>query len=463
MENAKFVEEAGYRLTSDEIDRGSSSEVYKCVRQKDGVPVRVKVLSLSFPMPRHLSNFQHEYNIVESLKTVTGVVAIYDRISRHNFEALVLEDFGGDDLFKCLERDGPFAAHLEQFIDIAISLAISLGQIHSHSIVHKDIKPANIIWNRQTGVVKLTDLGIASVVIRSKDTNQGRVPFQALGSLPYLPPELSVRTESKSIDHRSDFYSLGVSFFQLLTGRLPFQEKTPIRLLHAHMAKPTPRLHEVDARVIGICEHSRRGDNIFNTCFDRTTFTQLTNNLTLYPNITFKFPGVQVDLMPHQYLRIQLRSSYCVELAIAPIDNTLTILGDTFMRDRVTIFDRANKRVGFTNARAYVWTGPPAEEWVWWTIACSLAGFTLYKRQRMPHYEPLILAVDELDDLDDGLSFALPPTSSAESSSSSSSPPSRVLRAGVPSDFTGKSSNEAMLVNPAFDDPSVISEEVMDT
>lgn len=86
-----------------------------------------------------------------------------------------------------------------------------------------------------------------------------------------------------------------------------------------------------------------------------------------------------------------------------------------------------------------------------------------YKRQRMPHYEPLILAVDELDDLDDGLSFALPPTSSAESSSSSSSPPSRVLRAGVPSDFTGKSSNEAMLVNPAFDDPSVISEEVMDT
>jgi hypothetical protein len=78
----------------------------------------------------------------------------------------------------------------------------------------------------------------------------------------------------------------------------------------------------------------------------------------------------------------------------------------------------------------------------------------------MPHYEPLILAVDELGDLDDGLSFALPPpSSSASSSSSSSSSPSRVLRAGAPSDFTGKSSNEAMLVNPAFDDPSVISEE----
>jgi hypothetical protein len=98
-----------------------------------------------------------------------------------------------------------------------------------------------------------------------------------------------------------------------------------------------------------------------------------------------------------------------------------------------------------------------------------LSGFFVYsarqyKRQRMPHYEPLILAVDELDDLDNGLSFALPPTSSAESSSSSSSPPSRVLRAGVPSDFTGKSSNEAMLVNPAFDDdPSGSSEEVMDT
>lgn len=131
-----------------------------------------------------------------------------------------------------------------------------------------------------------------------------------------------------------------------------------------HVVSLVRRFVESRISVIGICEHARRGDNIFNTCFDRTTFTQLTNNLTLYPNITFKFPGVQVrfytrpssamapcrpcgghrltlplagshhqvDLMPHQYLRTQLRSSYCVELAIAPIDNTLTILGDAFMR-----------------------------------------------------------------------------------------------------------------------------------
>lgn len=142
MEKAKFVEEEGYELASDEVDHGSSSEVYRCVRRLDGLPVRIKLLNVTFPLPRHLSSFQHEYNIVRSLMAagVSGVVAIHDRISRPHCEALVLEDFGGEDLHKWLDREGSFAGQLDLFIDLAISLAFTLGQIHSQSVVHKDIK-----------------------------------------------------------------------------------------------------------------------------------------------------------------------------------------------------------------------------------------------------------------------------------------------------------------------------------
>jgi serine/threonine protein kinase len=102
-------------------------------------------------------------------------------------------------------------------------------------------------------VVKITDFGIASIVIRSKDTtHQGKLPLHMLGSLPYLPPELSLRSGdagARPVDHRSDFYSLGVTFFELLTGCVPFQERSAVRMMHAHMAKQAPAVHEVDGRV----------------------------------------------------------------------------------------------------------------------------------------------------------------------------------------------------------------------
>jgi serine/threonine protein kinase len=270
--------------------------------------VRVKVLNVSLPLPRHLSNFQHEHQVVaDSLRGVEGVVRILARLSRPGVEALVVEDFGGESLDKWLQREGAFAAHMGRFLCVALSVARTLGHIHSRSVVHKDIKvlrplslpltlplvikstpvifwcccysagmsgctksttanllqcrrqPHNIIWNKKTGVVKITDFGIASIVIRSKDTTSvsssqfnSSIAQHVLGSLPYLPPELSLRSGdagARPVDHRSDFYSLGVTFFELLTGSVPFHERSAVRMMHAHMAKQAPAVHEVDGRV----------------------------------------------------------------------------------------------------------------------------------------------------------------------------------------------------------------------
>jgi hypothetical protein len=103
--------------------------------------VRVKVLNVSLPLPRHLSNFQHEHQLVaESLRGVAGVVRILARLSRPGVEALVVEDFGGESLDKWLARDGPFAGDLGRFLALAVAVARTLGRIHSRSVVHKDIK-----------------------------------------------------------------------------------------------------------------------------------------------------------------------------------------------------------------------------------------------------------------------------------------------------------------------------------
>src|SRR5271168_2284232 len=108
MEVCKVIEDEGFSIISSDVEEGHISLVYRCVRKKDAVPVRLKVLKLSFPLPRHLSTYQHEQKIAESLQHIPGVLRTYERISKTNFEALVLEDFGGLSLDKWLVLEGPF-------------------------------------------------------------------------------------------------------------------------------------------------------------------------------------------------------------------------------------------------------------------------------------------------------------------------------------------------------------------
>ncbi|MCG8365032.1 MAG: serine/threonine-protein kinase PknK, partial [Pseudanabaenales cyanobacterium] len=127
---------------------------------------------------------------------------------------------------------------LEQFFPLAIQIARILGEIHAAQIIHKDINPGNIVFNPVTGIVKIIDFSIATQL--NRETPVLKSPSVLEGTLAYLSPEQTGRM-NRSLDYRSDFYSLGATFYELLTGQPPFITQDALELVHCHLAiQPTP-------------------------------------------------------------------------------------------------------------------------------------------------------------------------------------------------------------------------------
>src|SRR5258708_9427678 len=142
---------------------------------------------------------------------------------------------------------------LGTFLGLAIPIASALGRVHQNGPVHKDIKPANILVNPDSGEVRLTGFGLSSRMPRERP--QPRPPESIAGTLAYMAPEQTGRM-NRSIDSRSDLYALGVTLYQTLTGSLPFPATDPMELVHCHIArKPAPpgeRLEDVPAPISAI-------------------------------------------------------------------------------------------------------------------------------------------------------------------------------------------------------------------
>ncbi|WP_017305215.1 trifunctional serine/threonine-protein kinase/ATP-binding protein/sensor histidine kinase [Spirulina subsalsa] len=222
-----------YTITS-ELSIGTKNLIYRGHRNKDQVPVIVKVPKAEYPSLREIAKLKHEYEIMQGL-TLNHVVQPLGLEKYNHGLALILEDFGGQSLYDVIAQQGPLS--VEVFLSIAIAITNSLSEIHQHRIIHKDIKPSNIIVNLATQDLKITDFGISSLL---SSENQGISTPNALeGTLAYLSPEQTGRM-NRLIDYRTDFYSLGITFYELLTGELPFDSLDPIELIHAHLAKEPP-------------------------------------------------------------------------------------------------------------------------------------------------------------------------------------------------------------------------------
>jgi serine/threonine protein kinase len=160
----------------------------------------------------------------------------------NNRMTLVLEDPGGAPLDRLLGRP----LDVSQFLRIAIPLAGTLRQVHERGLIHKDIKPANILVNEASGGVWLTGFGIASRLPRE---HQAPAPPEVLaGTLAYMAPEQTGRM-NRSVDSRSDLYALGVTFYEMLAGTLPFTAADPMEWVHCHIARqPAP----IEEQVSGV-------------------------------------------------------------------------------------------------------------------------------------------------------------------------------------------------------------------
>ncbi|MBD2186337.1 trifunctional serine/threonine-protein kinase/ATP-binding protein/sensor histidine kinase [Aerosakkonema funiforme] len=232
---------SGYSIFS-EIYSSSRTVVYRGLRQSDSQPVVLKMMRSEYPSFNQLVQFRNQYTIAKNLN-LQGVIQPYSLENYCNGFALVMEDFGGISL-KDYTNTRPVI--LSEFLDIAIQITATLEKLHRQRLIHKDIKPANLLINPHTKEIKITDFSISSLLPRE---SQALVSPNVLeGTLTYLSPEQTGRM-NRGIDYRSDYYSLGITFYELLTGQLPFTTTDPMELVYCHIAKLPPSVHSINPEI----------------------------------------------------------------------------------------------------------------------------------------------------------------------------------------------------------------------
>ena len=218
--------------------------------------VLVSMLTSEHPRPQDLRMLERELALRTELDSAWAVRPL--ALAQHQGRsALILEDQQGEPLDQLVQRSpispalgartsAEPAIELGLFLRLAVSLAAALGGVHRRGIIHKDIKPANVIVNSATGQIWLTGFGVASRLLRERQSPEP--PQFVAGTLAYMAPEQTGRM-NRSIDARSDLYALGVTFYEMLTGSLPFIAADPMEWVHCHIARqaepPSERVKHV--------------------------------------------------------------------------------------------------------------------------------------------------------------------------------------------------------------------------
>ncbi|MBX9252492.1 AAA family ATPase [Desmonostoc muscorum CCALA 125] len=229
-----------------QIYLSANSVVYRGISKPGDTPIILKVLKQDYPTPGELTRYKQEYEITHSLN-VEGVIKVYSQQEYQRTLVMLLEDFGGESLAKLRSELPAFIPMpLADFLRLAIQITEILGNIHSSNVIHKDINPSNIVLNIATGTVKIIDFGIATRFARTNPSFKN--PNVLEGTVAYISPEQTGRM-NRMLDYRTDFYSLGVTFYELLVGQLPFVAIDVLELVHCHIALEAVSPHQVNAEI----------------------------------------------------------------------------------------------------------------------------------------------------------------------------------------------------------------------
>jgi PAS domain S-box-containing protein len=214
-----------------------------------GLPSILLLAPASMPPVLETSKkIEHEYSLKDELDSAWAVRSL--ALSEHREQKmLVLEDPGGETLDRFLL--GPM--EMTRFLRFAVGTAAALSGLHEKGLIHKDVKPANVLVNTATGQARLMGFGIASRLPRERQAPEP--PEIIAGTLAYMAPEQTGRM-NRSIDSRSDLYALGVTLYEMVTGTLPFTTSDPMELVHSHIARravpPAERLNAIPRPVSAI-------------------------------------------------------------------------------------------------------------------------------------------------------------------------------------------------------------------
>ncbi|MBF2083334.1 serine/threonine-protein kinase PknK [Thermoleptolyngbya sp. C42_A2020_037] len=235
---------AGYTVT-ERLYAGSRTAVYRALQTATQKPVIIKVLRREYPSFGELVQFRNQYAITKNLP-IPGIIRPLSLEPLGNSYALVLEDWGGIALNKYLQQH---FLSLDEVLTITLQLCDILHDLAQHRVIHKDIKPANILIQPESKQVKLIDFSIASLLPKENQEAQSANTLE--GTLAYLAPEQTGRM-NRGIDYRTDFYALGVTLYELLSGTLPFDAEDPLELMHCHIAKIPLPVNQVNPNVPGM-------------------------------------------------------------------------------------------------------------------------------------------------------------------------------------------------------------------
>ncbi|MDQ7096738.1 AAA family ATPase [Desulfosporosinus sp. PR] len=223
----------GYTI-KEKLQENYDTVIYRGFDQKREQSVLIKLLKVGHNSREALTRLEHEYAINRKIAH-EGVLHVLDLILEDSISALIMEDFPGESLHTLLEKQ---PLELSQFLSIAVELAGILEEIHSCGVLHRTLNPYNILVNLEMMRLKITNFasGALSSEVKEESPDRNWPPE----SLPYFSPEQSRRLEIRE-DFRADLYSLGIVFYQILAGRLPFAAHDPVDVVYSHLAqKPVP-------------------------------------------------------------------------------------------------------------------------------------------------------------------------------------------------------------------------------
>lgn len=233
-----MVELSGYEI-QELLYESANSQVYRAVMLDEAKPVILKLLKQDYPTPSELTHYRQEYEIIRDF-SFDGVIRAYSLEAYQKSVVIVLEDFGAVSLRDFTHKR---SLTIAQFLELAIAITRALAQIHTANVIHKDINPSNIVFNHQTNQVKIIDFGISTRINQLSPSLKH--PNILEGTLLYISPEQTGRM-NRFVDYRTDIYSLGVTFYELLTQQLPFYSDDSLELIHYHLAKQPPHPQEIN-------------------------------------------------------------------------------------------------------------------------------------------------------------------------------------------------------------------------
>lgn len=222
--------------------------VYSALRDMDQQPVQLRTLRSTRPTTEAIARVYHEYNIKKDLD-FPSVLKCFELIDSQGQYVLVEEDVHGIFLNDYLQKNP--INDLSIFFNLALQMTAIISQLHQHHIIHKDINVHNFIINPKTLMLKITGFSVASQLLH--EVKSISAPEKLEGTLAYIAPEQTGRM-NMAIDYRVDFYSLGVLFYEMLTGGLPFDYSDPLELMHAHLANRPPKVASSEMEIPGVLE-----------------------------------------------------------------------------------------------------------------------------------------------------------------------------------------------------------------